>query len=127
MNKYRNKKVTVEGITFDSLHEARRYCELKMLAMAGHIKDLELQKPFELIPAQYEEVKLGGYYTKGERKGQPRTKRVCVEKAVIYKADFCYTENGRLVVEDAKGFKTKEYILKRKLMLWLKGIKIREV
>ena len=127
MNKYGNKKVTVEGITFDSLHEARRYCELKMLAMAGHIKSLELQKEFELIPAQYEEVRIGGYYSKGERKGQPRTKRVCVEKAVTYRADFCYIEDGKLVVEDAKGFKTKDYILKRKLMLWVKGIKIKEV
>ena len=48
MNKYRNQKVTIDGITFDSLKEAGRYRVLKLLVKAKEIKDLELQKKFEL-------------------------------------------------------------------------------
>lgn len=51
MRKYKNKKVTLDGIVFDSKKEARRYGELSMLQRAGEISDLELQKEFELIPA----------------------------------------------------------------------------
>lgn len=121
--KYHSKKTTVDGITFDSKHEAYRYCELDLLLKAGKIKDLELQKEFELIPAQYEFVENGV-----DRKGQPKRKKVCVERAVRYKADFCYyTEDGTYIVEDVKGFRTKDYAIKRKLMLLVHGIKIREV
>lgn len=101
-NKYGNKKVTVDGIEFDSKKEARRYSELKLLERAGEIQDLQLQVKFELIPKQ-----------KGER-------------ACNYIADFVYTENGQTVVEDTKGFKTPEYIIKRKLMLERYGIRIKE-
>lgn len=102
-NKYGARKVYVDGIKFDSKHESDRYRELVILQRAGEISDLKLQVPFELIPKQ-----------DGER-------------ACCYKADFTYIENGQLVVEDAKGYKTEVYKLKKKLMLKEYGIKIREV
>lgn len=107
MNKYGNRKTVIDGITFDSAKEANRYCELRLLEKAGQIYNLQRQVPFVLIPKQ-------------ERNGR-------TERPVVYKADFVYTENGQEVVEDTKGVKTKEYIIKRKLMLWQYGIQIREV
>ena len=126
-NKYFNKKTKVNGIEFDSRKEANRYMELLLLQRAGEIQDLRLQEKFVLIPAQYERVETGEYYKTGASKGLPKAKEVCVEKAVIYKADFVYTEKGKMVVEDTKGVKTKDYIIKRKLMLKEFGIKIKEV
>lgn len=91
-SKYSARKTAVDGIVFDSAKEARRYCELKLLERAGEISDLQMQVKFELIPKQ------DG------------------ESAVNYKADFVYTEkDGARIVEDVKGFRTKEYIIKRKL------------
>ena len=108
--KYGNKKITIDGITFDSKREANRYCELKLLERAGVIVNLQLQREFELIPAQYVNGK-------------------CVERACKYKADFCYFDNERgvMVCEDTKGFRTKEYVIKRKLMLYQHGIRIKEI
>ncbi len=124
MSKYYAKKVRYNGIEFDSKKEMQRYAELRLLEKAGKIADLQLQKVFELIPAQYETS--AEFYTKGKNKGE-RKKGKCIEKAVTYKADFVYTdENGYTVVEDTKGFKTKDYIIKRKLMLFVHGIKIIE-
>lgn len=114
LNKYHNKKVTYNGITFDSRKEAVRYQELILLQRAGEIYDLELQKEFELLPAVYELNEKGG-------RGK------CLERAVKYKADFCYkTAEGRYIVEDVKGHRTKEYIIKRKLMLHIFNIRIVE-
>lgn len=121
-SKYGSRKITRDGITFDSLKEYRRYCELRLLEKAGAITDLKLQIPFELIPAQYETFER--YGKSGQRLKDGRN---CIEKAVIYRADFVYQENGKTVVEDTKGFKTKDYILKRKMMLYFHGIRIREV
>ena len=103
MNKYGNRKVTVDGVTFDSRKEHRRWCEL--------------------VPAQYETY---------ERYSQKTGKRLqdgkrCVEKAVYYVADFVYWEGDQEIVEDTKGVRTEAYIIKRKLMLERHGIKIREV
>ena len=121
-NKYHSRKISRDGMTFDSLKEYRRYCELALLEKAGQITGLKLQVPFELLPAQYETFER--YGKKGQRlKDGSR----CIEKAVIYKADFVYEENGKIIVEDTKGFKTKDYILKRKMMLYFHGIKIKEV
>lgn len=106
--KYRARKVTVDGITFDSKKEYNRFCELRLLEKAGAITDLRLQVKFELIPTQRRFGKV-------------------VERPVSYKADFVYEENGETVVEDTKGFKTKDYIIKRKLMLYVHGIRIREI
>jgi hypothetical protein len=74
---------------------------------------------FELIPAQREPD------TVGVRGGVKRGK--VIEQAVKYVADFVYEENGKLIVEDTKGFRTKDYIIKRKLMLWVHGIQIKEI
>ena len=126
-NKYGNRKITRDGVTYDSLKEYRRYQELLLMEKTGTIKALRRQVPFELIPAQYEDVYTGEYYQRGEHKGEPKMKRVCVEKAVTYYADFVYLEGGETVVEDTKGFKTPEYILKRKLMRYLHGIRIKEL
>ena len=90
-NKYKNQKVVVDDIKFDSKKEASRYLELKLLEKAGQIRGLILQPSFELIPKQES------------------------ERAVKYIADFMYVENEETIVEDVKGMKTKEYILKRKI------------
>ena len=123
-NKYGARKITVHGETFDLQKEYARYCELLLLQKCGVITDLERQKPFELIPAQYESIKR--YGKKGQRLKDGKR---CIEKSVVYNADFCYKENGKTVVEDTKSTatKTKDYILKRKMMLFFFGIRIREV
>lgn len=126
-NKLGNRKTVVDGISFDSKREAKRYRELKLLLRAGVISDLELQKRYVLIPAQYEEMPTGEAYKIGEKKGLPKVKRVCVEQSCFYVADFVYKQNGKTVVEDTKGFQTKDYIIKRKLMLHVHGIKVVEV
>lgn len=109
-NKYGNKQVLVNGMEFDSMKEANRWAELQLLQRAGKIRDLSRQVKYQLIPVQRDEF------------GK------AIERSVDYIADFQYRdENGKLVVEDAKGFKTKEYIIKRKLMLREYGIRIREV
>jgi hypothetical protein len=105
-NKYHNIPTkTADGILHDSRKEARRWCELKLLEKAGKITDLQRQVPFELIPKQ-----------EGER-------------ACTYVADFVYhnAKDGKKVVEDTKGKKTKDYVIKRKLMLYIHGIKIHEI
>lgn len=106
--KYRNKKVTVDGIVFDSKKEAGRYKELLSLEKAGAIQNLQRQVKFTLIPSQRIDGKV-------------------VERECSYKADFVYWKDGEQVVEDTKGFKTSDYILKRKMMLYLNGIRIVEV
>ncbi len=108
--KYGNRKVTLGGHTFDSKREAGRYGELKLLERAGQITGLELQPRFELIPKQ--------------RRGDGKAERACE-----YVADFRYTDarTGQQVIEDAKGMRTRDYIIKRKLMLQVHGISVREV
>ena len=117
----------LDGILFDSIHEARRYSELKLLERAGKITDLELQKKFILIPAQL--GKSTEVYKRGANKGEPKPGPV-LEREVAYFADFVYKENGVQIVEDAKSVATRKkesYIIKRKLMLQVYGIRIREV
>ena len=118
-SKYGAKKVTANGITFDSRKEYMRWCELSLLAKAGKVTDLQRQVKFVLIPAQYEPDTLG------KRGGLRRGK--LIERECSYIADFVYTENGKPVVEDTKGFKTADYIIKRKLMLHVHGIRINEI
>ena len=100
-NKYHNRKTVVDGIVFDSKAEASRYGTLKLFSRAGLITDLQLQVPFLIV--------------------------VNGQKICKYIADFVYTEEGRQVVEDVKGVRTREYIIKRKLMAAVFGIKITEV
>lgn len=129
-SKYKNTKYTYLGIKFDSLKECRRYTELRMLEKAGKIKDLELQKAYELIPAQYEETE--EIYTKGAHKGMPKQGKL-LERACYYVADFYYVdcETKQAVVEDVKGYREggaySLFKLKRKLMLYRYGIKIKEI
>ena len=120
-NKYKNHKITVDNIKFDSKKEANRYFELRALEKAGKIADLQRQVKYVLIPAQREPDKVGarGGITKGK----------LIERECCYIADFVYKdlEKQELVVEDTKGFRTPEYIIKRKLMLYQYGIRIKEV
>lgn len=121
-NKYHAQKCVVNGIEFDSRKEGRRYQELLLLERAGAIQNLKLQVKYVLIPAQYET------YERYGKRGQRLTdgKRL-LEKECSYVADFVYEENGKAVVEDTKGFKTKDFIIKRKLLLWVHKIRIKEV
>ena len=123
-----NKKVTVDGIEFDSKKEARRYCELQLLLQAGQITDLQLQKEFELIPAQYETFARYGKTGKRLQDGKR-----CIERSCVYKADFVYKKDGQLVVEDTKGYRDPasasyaKVVIKRKLLLWRYGLHIIEI
>ncbi len=130
-NKLNARKVEYDGFTFGSKKEAVRWAELKLEEKAGRITDLQRQVPFELFPAYYKEVPTGEFYKRGEKKGQPKTKKVCIEKAAKYVADFVYTKKGELVVEDTKGCKKgityNYFVLKRKAMLNIWGIEVHEV
>lgn len=125
--KLRNKKVIVDGIEFDSTKEARRYGELKLLQRAGRIEDLELQKEYELIPAQYETFERYGKNGQRLKDGQR-----CIERSCVYRADFVYKQDGQLIVEDTKGYRDPasaayaKFVIKRKLLLWRYGIRIKE-
>ena len=112
MNKYKSKKAMVNGILFDSRKEASRYVYLKQQEKAGLISDLELQKKFVLIPKQ----------TDGKK---------TVERECAYYADFVYIKDGETVVEDVKGYRSGQayalFTIKRKLMLYVHGIRVKEV
>ena len=97
MNKYYNKKTEVNGILFDSKLEANRYKELILLQKAGLIKDLILQPSYELIPS----------FKKNNK----------TYRKTSYNADFSYFDinQGKIIIEDTKGFKTDIYMLKKKL------------
>lgn len=118
MSKYKSRKITRDGMTFDSVKEYQRYCELSLLERAGTITDLQRQVKYVLLPAQYR-----NFFDKKAHKWKNR----CVEREVCYIADFVYQQDGKTVVEDTKGFKTKDYIIKRKLMLYIHNIQIKEV
>lgn len=98
--KYRNRRTEVDGITFASAKEARRYRQLKLLERAGEIADLELQPSFVL----------------SGQDGDPL--RYDTGRAVTYKADFRYYDIRKQiwVIEDAKGFATRTYKLKKAVM-----------
>lgn len=106
-SKYRNEKTAVDEILFDSKRESVRYRQLRALLAAGEISDLRLQVKFILIPAQ--------------RRADGSAERACT-----YVADFAYQQDGCAVVEDVKGVKTPDYVMKRKLMLHVHGITVLE-
>lgn len=110
MSKYHNRKTTVDGVTYDSRREAERSIELRLMERAGRITNLRRQVRFEVIPTLYVDGRVA-------------------ERKTVYVADFVYTDakTGEAVVEDVKGIRTKEYKLKRKLMLEKYGIQIREI
>lgn len=95
MNKYRNKKVIVDGKEFDSKKEGNRYKELILLERAGEISNLELQPRFLL-------------QDKFKKNGRTFRK-------IEYVADFKYIENGKTIVEDVKGMQTDVFKLKHKI------------
>ena len=120
-SKYHNRKITRDGETFDSIKEYNRYCELKLLERAGEITELRRQVKFKLLPTMREpvcEMSSQGVFKKGK----------VIERGVDYIADFVYKNKiGFEVVEDVKGVRTKEYILKRKMMLYFHHIRIEEI
>ena len=122
--KYHNKKSIVDGINFDSKKEAKRYEVLKALEKAGVIHNLQRQVKYVLIPAQHEPT--SEVYTKGKEKGKPKKGKL-IERECAYYADFVYCHNGHIIVEDTKGMKTPDYIIKRKLMLYFHNIRIVEL
>lgn len=119
--KYRNNKVTIGEDTFDSMKEYRRYLDLIYQVKTCEIADLRRQVKYILIPAQREPS------TVGPRGGVKKGK--LLEHEVAYYADFVYKDlkTGETVVEDTKGLRTHDYVIKRKLMLYVHGIRIREV
>lgn len=108
-SKYKNEKHVNNGVVFDSIKESNRYTELSLMQRAGLISDLRMQVPYELIPNQYIDGKL-------------------VERKIVYLADFVYTDkDGNTIVEDVKGMRTREYKIKRKLLLYIHNIRINEI
>ena len=118
--KYRSGKVETPEGRFDSQREYMRWCVLKRLQEDGAITDLERQKKFVLIPAQREKD------SRGKRGGVKKGK--IIERECSYIADFAYYDKkaDKYVVEDSKGIRTKDYIIKRKLMLWVHNVRIYE-
>lgn len=121
MNKYRNRKTYSDGMVFDSRREACRYHELYLLQKAGRIKNLQRQVQYTLVPDQREPDRIG-------KRGGVYKGRI-IERKITYIADFSYfdCDSGQIIVEDAKGYRTPEYRLKKKLMLWVHGIRVKEV
>ena len=114
-----NKYHAIRTGTSASRKEARRKAELEIMARFGQISNLRCQVPFELIETQREPPTIGP-------RGGVRPGKV-IERNCVYVADFVYEKDGQTIVEDTKGFRTKDYIVKRKIMLYLLGIRIREV
>ena len=107
-NKYHNKKVQYDEMTFDSKKEYSYYLKYKLMEQAGEIHDLKMQVPFTLI----ETFKL-----------KDKTYR-----KTVYKADFTFVDKeGKYHIIDVKGIRTDVYKLKKKLMAWKYGIEIEEV
>ena len=121
--KYGNRKITRDGLTFDSIKEYRRWCELSLLERAGEITGLERQVKYVIIPAQYapDTVTARGKIKRGK----------LLERECAYVADFRYQMDGETVVEDVKGYKDGQayalFTIKRKLMLSVHGIMVKEV
>lgn len=102
-------------VTFDSKREQARYGELALMQKAGEISGLQYQVRYDLIPTQ-------------ERDDGTK------ERGIYYVADFVYRDkDGKLVVEDSKGYRNPKsatygkFVIKRKLMLWIHGITVKEV
>ena len=128
-NKYHSSKCRCsQGHIHDSRKEARRCNELTLMEKAGAISNLRQQVKYVLIPTQREFT--GGWYSKGEKKGQPKPGKI-IERECCYIADFAYIDNGAEIVEDVKGYTAGQayavFKIKKKLMLHVYGIRIREI
>lgn len=119
-NKYHAKKVSLCGIEFDSKKEGMRWLLLKDMERTGEISNLRRQVPYELLPAIYRDEVV-------HLKTKDKVEKRLVQRAVHYVADFVYTKDGKEIVEDTKGVRLPDYILKKKMMLALKGIEIVEI
>lgn len=112
MSKYKSKKITIDGMTFDSKKEAQRYIELRKMQNTGKITDLKCQVKYLLIPSQ-------------------KVANKVVERAVTYIADFEYIKDGQKIVEDVKGYRKGQayalFVIKRKLMLYVHNIRVIEI
>ena len=128
-SKYHSRKTVVDGMVFDSRKEAARYRELKLLERAGLIRDLERQVKFVLIPEQREPDTIDYSKSKHGRRVRGRI----IERECAYIADFRYfdCEADKVIIEDVKGLKSgtayEVFKIKRKLMLYLYNIKVREI
>ena len=124
-NKYGAHQVTLaSGKKYASKKEYRRGQQLRLLQQAGKITDLQEQVKFVLIPAQYQEIP-----RVSKKTGKPiKPYKQLLERELAYVADYVYTDvaTGERIVEDCKGFRTEGYILKRKAMLWIHGVRIKE-
>jgi hypothetical protein len=126
VHKYRAKRTVVDGITFASQKEARRYQDLKLLMRAGDVRNLKLQPRYTLCPLVIENAD-----ARDVNAGFASTRRFSLCQ---YVADFEYEQSDRghggvswrLVVEDVKGMKTDVYKLKRKWFEAQYGITILE-
>lgn len=119
-NKYHAKSVVIDGIKFPSGKEGERFLYLRELEKRGEITNLRRQVRFKLLPAAYKDVVK-------HLKTKDKVVRRLFLNPVSYVADFVYEKDGQTVVEDTKGYKTKEYIIKKKMMYALKGIEIQEI
>lgn len=129
MSKYNNKPIQIDGIWFDSTKEGKYYLYLKQLQLEGKISNLRMQVPFVLLPPVYREIEKTKQL---KTKVKTWTERVCIQRDMKYFADFVYTDNNteEEVVVDVKSSITRKkdaYRLKKKMMLALKGIEIKEV
>ena len=125
MSKYHNKPVTYDGITFDSTKEGEYYLYLKQLQENGVISNLQMQVSYEIIPPVYVDDVV-------HMKTKDKTVKRCIQRASHYKADFEYivTATGQKEVVDVKGKTaplTKDFELKKKLMLYVHGIPVKIV
>ena len=122
--KYRNKKTTVNGITFDSKKEGKVYVILKGLEEQGKITDLELHPKWELIP------KVTESYVK-HLKTKDKVCERTVQLPITYSADFAFTHQGKRIVADVKPSSKlmlpKEFILKEKMMRYFHNIEITKI
>jgi len=130
-SKYGARKAVADGIVFASAKERDRYLFLRDAQARGEIGGLTLQPRYELVPAVREDAGAG-------LKAKAGTGGRVVQRAIHYVADFSYvrSSDGAEVVEDvkmgrdersARRFLPRDYLLKRKMMLALLGIRVREV
>ena len=114
-HKYRAQRTTVDGITFDSKKEARRWQELRLLEKAGEIRQLERQVRFHLW----------AYCSGAPKDIKIRSQGYPNGRAATWVADFVYHENGAQVIEDVKGMDTQVSRLKRAIVEAMLGTEIR--
>lgn len=122
-NKYKAKKTLINGVVFDSEKEAQRWLDLREQEKQGLISDLRRQVKFVVIPEHREAP------TIGKRGGVKKGK--IIERECAYIADFVYIKDGQKIVEDVKGYRGggayAVFKIKKKLMLHVWGIQIKEI